>query len=55
LLAQVLDPDEAFRFIVKINFGDPDSVDVEEFRDLDVMPIFCALQVLLNQDERLMR
>ena len=45
LLTQVLDPDEAFRFIVKINFRDPDSVDVEKFRDLDVMPIFFALQI----------
>jgi hypothetical protein len=40
---------------VKINFRDPDSVDVEKFRDLDVMPIFVALQIVLNQDERLIR
>src|SRR6266545_3016193 len=55
LRTQVLDPDEAFRFIVIINFGDPDSVDVEKFRNLDVMPIFVALQIVLNQDQRLAR
>ena len=55
LLTQIFDPDEAFRFIVKINFRDPDSVDVEKFRDLDVMAVFVALQIVLNQDERLIR
>src|SRR3989442_1038990 len=38
---------------MKINFGDPDSVDVEKLRDLDVMPILVALQIVLNQDQRL--
>ncbi len=55
LRTQVLDPDEAFRFIVKINFGDPDSMELEKFRDFYVMPIFVALQIVLNQDERLIR
>ena len=52
-LTQILDPDEAFRCVVKINFRRPDSTGRQKFCDLDVMPIFFALQIVLNQDQRL--
>src|SRR4029450_1952137 len=37
VLTQILDPDEAFRRIAKINFWRPDSMGLQKFRDLDVM------------------
>src|SRR4029077_13297046 len=54
-LAQIFDPDEAFRRIVKINFRGPNAVGVEEFRDLDVVPIFFALQIVFNKNQSLVR
>ena len=50
-LAQVFDPDEAFGRIVKINLRHADSVAVEKLCDLDVMPVFFALQIVPNQDQ----
>src|SRR5436190_3515641 len=52
-LAQIFDPDETFRWIVKINLRHPNAVRVEKVRDLHVMPVFFALQIVFHQDERL--
>src|SRR6476469_10064930 len=54
-LPQILDPDKAFRRIVKINFRNPKSMGVEKLRDLDVVPVFFALQIVFNQDQLLVR
>src|SRR5436190_22484530 len=53
--AQIFDPDKTFRWIVKINLRHPNVVGIEEVRDLDIMPIFFARQIVFHQDERLVR
>src|SRR5436190_9137958 len=53
--AQIFDPDETFRWIVKINLRHPNVVGIEEVRDLDIMPVFFARQIVFHQDERLVR
>ena len=53
--AQVFDPNEALCWIVKINLRHANSMRVEKFRDLDVMPIFFVLQIVFDQDHRLIR
>src|SRR5262245_6358887 len=52
---QILDPDEAFLCIVKINSWGSNSVGIEKFCDLDVMPVFFALQIVFNKNQRLVR
>src|SRR6266480_5831110 len=54
-LAQVFDPDQAFRWIVKINFRRANFVRGQEFRDLDVMAVLFPLEIVLNQNDRLLR
>jgi hypothetical protein len=54
-LPQILDPDKAFRWIMKIDFRNPNSMGVEKLRDLDVVPVFFALQIVFNQDQLLVR
>src|SRR5437762_6001301 len=54
-LPQILDPDKAFSRIVKINFRVPNSMGVEKLRDLDVVPVFFALQIVFHQDQLLVR
>src|SRR5205807_7602278 len=54
-LAQIFDPDETFRWIVKINSRHPNAVRVEKVGDLHVMPVFFPLQIVFHQDERLLR
>ena len=49
-LAQVLNPDQTFCRVVKINFRRSNSVCVEKFCDLDIMLIFFPLQIVLNQN-----
>src|SRR6266446_5254875 len=52
--AQIFNPDEAFRWIVKINLRYANVVRIEKVRNLDVMPVFFALQIVFHQDERLL-
>ena len=52
-LAEVLNPDQAFGRIVEINFGRPNFMPGQELRDLDVMPVLLPLEVVLNQNDRL--
>ena len=52
-LAQIFDPDETFRRIMKINPRYANVVRIEKVGDLDVMPVFFALQIVFHQDERL--
>src|SRR6266513_1130541 len=54
-LPQILDPDKAFRGIVKINFRDSNSMGIEKLRDPDVVPVFFAFQIVLNKDQLLVR
>ena len=49
-LTQIFDPDQAFRRVVKINLWHADSLPVEKLRDLDVMPVLFALQIVFNED-----
>src|SRR3984893_1366510 len=54
-LAEVLDPDQTFLGIVKIDFRRANAVRFEKLRDLDVMPVFLTLEIIFYQDERLIR
>src|SRR2546430_13721422 len=44
LLPQIFDPDKSFHRIVKINFRYSNSVGVEKLRDVDVVPVFFAVE-----------
>src|SRR4051812_47618630 len=52
-LAQILDPDQPFVGIMKINFRCANTVSVEELRDSYVMTVLFSLEVVLNQDQLL--
>src|SRR5260370_4848418 len=54
-LAQIFNPDETFRWIMKINLRHPNAMCVEKVCDLDVMPVFFAFQIVFHQDKRLLR
>src|ERR1700738_4962331 len=54
-LAQVFDPDQTLSRIVKINLRRAKAVGFEKLRDLDVMPVLFALEIIFYQDERLVR
>src|SRR6266581_6839209 len=49
-LAQVLNPDQTFCRVVKINFRHSNSACVKKSGDLDVVLIFFPLQIVLNQN-----
>ena len=49
-LAQVLNPDQTFCRVVKVNLWHSNSVCVEKFCDLDVVLIFFPLQIVLNEN-----
>ncbi|PYJ68675.1 MAG: hypothetical protein DME76_11570 [Verrucomicrobia bacterium] len=53
-LAQVFEPDQAFVRIVKINLRHANSVLPEKVRDGHVMPVFFPLQIVFDQDQRLL-
>src|SRR5437667_12150416 len=52
---QIFDPDKSFHRIVKINLRCSDSVRVETLRDVYVMPVFFAVEIVLNKDQLLIR
>src|SRR5207244_6426034 len=54
-LAQVLNPDQTFCRVVKINFRHSNSACMKKSGDLDVVLIFFPLQIVLNQNYRLIR
>src|SRR5881394_4610111 len=54
-LAQIFNPDQTFRWVMKINLRHPNALLVKKVRDLHVMPIFFAFQIVFHQDERLIR
>ena len=54
-LAEVFDPDQAFRGIVKINLRRANFVFGEKLRDLDVVAVLLAFAIVFNQDDRLVR
>src|ERR1700730_1399870 len=55
VLAQILDPDEAFLGIMIIDFGGANIVRFQKSRDLDVMTVLFPFEVVLHQDELLLR
>ena len=53
LLAEVLDPNQTLLRIVKIDLRRANAVRFEKLRDLDVMPVLFALEIIFYQNERL--
>ena len=51
-ITQVLHPDQALGFIVKIDFRHAHADFRQEPRDLDVVPVLLALVSVLREDER---
>src|SRR5438045_6269462 len=54
-LAQIFNPDQTFRWVMKINLRHPNAMLVEKVRDLHVMPVFLAIQIVFTQIKRLIR
>ena len=53
--AEIFDPDQAFRGVVKINLRSANFVRGQELGDLDVMPVLFPLEIVFNQNDRLIR
>src|SRR5205085_1016541 len=53
--AQVLNPDQAFFWVMKVNSRSSNSAARKEFSDSDIMPVFLALEIIFDQNERLVR
>src|SRR5438067_8585050 len=53
--AEIFDPDQAFRSIVKINLRSANFVRGQELGDLDVMPVLFVLEIVFIVDDRLFR
>ena len=53
-LAEVLQPDQTFLDIVIINSGRMNPVRLQKLRDLDVMAVFFALEIVFYQNDRLL-
>src|SRR5262245_36443856 len=51
-LAQILDPDQTFLSIMIINPRRVNAVRLQKLRDLDVMTVIFALEIIFNENER---
>ena len=51
-LAQVLDPNQTFFGVMKINLRYGNSMFRQKFSDAHVVPVFDALEVVFHQNER---
>src|SRR5215831_6255968 len=54
-LAKIFQPDQTLDCVVKINLRNANSVLAQKIRDGHVMPVFFPLQIVLHQNERLLR
>ena len=53
-LAQVFEPDQSFVRIVKINLWHANSVRTEKIRDGHVVPVLFSLQIVFDENQRLL-
>src|SRR5438067_998264 len=52
---QIFQPDQSFFGVVMINLRSPNAVFSQKIRDRDIMPVLLALEIILNQNELLLR
>ena len=48
---KILDPDQAFFWVMKINFRSSNTAGRKKFSDADIVPVFFALEIIFDQDE----
>src|SRR5438094_10553017 len=54
-LAQVLDPNQSFFDVMKVDFRHGNSILRQKFSDAHVMAVFGTLETVFHQNERLLR